>query len=120
MKAEKLKPNPKQKLPEIGPPLRSRKILPGYKREQFPYGKLAAKKLQSEMNFVVKQGEALKEAEKEIYEWRHRHRNILKTLKSQITHELNIRMEIERRHRHQAGLLDAFRSIRAYINGLKA
>jgi len=119
VKAKELKPNPKQKLPEIGPPLRSRKILPGYKREQFPYGKLGAKKLQTEMRFVIKQSEALKEAEKEIFEWRHRHRNLLKTLKFQITHELNMRMEVERRHRHQSGLLDAFRSIRAFVHGLK-
>lgn len=117
--ADELKPNPKQKLPEIGPPLKSRSILPGKRREQFPFGKLATKGLHKEVKFVQDQKEALKEAEKEVFYWRHRHKNTLDTFKRQAMAEINMRIEMEKRHHHYAGLVSELRSIRNFIIGLK-
>lgn len=114
-----LKIERKTRITEIGPRLRSRAILKGIRRTRFPFGKLMAKKLPDIAQWATDAIEALKQCEIEIFEWRHRHKKVLDTVKQQAIHEINTRMEVENRHNPDPDVIKAYKGMRTFIRGLK-
>lgn len=117
--SKELKIERKTKITEIGPRLQSRVILKVTRRTRFDFRKLVTKKLPDVVQWVRDAMEALQRCEIEIYEWRHRHKKVLDTVKQQAIHEINVRLESENINRGNDDVMEAYKGMRDVIRGLK-
>lgn len=82
-------------------------------------GKLKAKGLNGEADFIEDALEALTAAEKEIIEERDRNKQMARRMKFQVTHEIEVRKNSFEKYPNTKWITDELQSIVKFIRGLK-
>ena len=116
---KELKRDLPSKITDIGARLASRRILKLVRRTRFNFGRLVVRKLPEVIKWVKDAIAALKAAELEIFELRHRHKEAKRTLQNQLMHEIDTRMKVEVRHANNKDVIQAYKGLRRVVQSLQ-